>query len=77
MMLSDNVTPINAFRVNRVAPLQLPSILKFLGPMRMEFFVGHLEGQHFVVAPSGVVSPFPCAERGGSLPMICEFRFAI
>jgi hypothetical protein len=54
MTLSDNVTPINVFRINRVSPLRLPSILKFLGPMRMEFFVGQLEGHHFVVTPSGV-----------------------
>jgi len=54
LMFSDNVTPINVFRINRVSPLQLPSILKVLGPMRMEFFVGQLEGHHFVVTPSGV-----------------------
>jgi capsule assembly protein Wzi/PAP2 superfamily protein len=54
LMFSDNVTPIDVFRINRVSPLQLPSILKFLGPMRMEFFVGQLEGHHFVVTPSGV-----------------------
>jgi hypothetical protein len=52
MMLGDNVTPINVFRINRVSPLQLPSILKFLGPMRMEFFVGQLEGHNFVLTPS-------------------------
>src|SRR5258708_25514895 len=51
LMFSDNVTPLNVFRVNRVSPLQLPRILKFLGPMRMEFFVGQLEGHHFVFAP--------------------------
>ena len=54
LMFSDNVTPINVFRINRVSPLQLPSILKVLGPMRMEFFVGQLEGHQFVVTPSGV-----------------------
>jgi hypothetical protein len=54
MMLSDNVTPINVFRVNRVSPLQLPSILKFLGPIRMEFFAGQLEGHNFAVTPSGI-----------------------
>ena len=54
MMFSDNVTPISVFRVNRVSPLQLPSILKFLGPMRMEFFVGQLEGHQFVLTDSGV-----------------------
>src|SRR4029077_12791802 len=54
LMFSDNVTPINVFRINRVSPLQLPSILKFLGPMRMEFFVGQLESHHFVFTSSGV-----------------------
>jgi hypothetical protein len=54
MMLGDNVTPINVFRINRVSPLRLPSILKFLGPMRMEFFVGQLEGHNFAITPSGV-----------------------
>jgi membrane-associated phospholipid phosphatase len=54
LMFSDNVTPINVFRINRVSPLRLPSILKFLGPMRMEFFVGQLEGHQFVATSSGV-----------------------
>jgi len=31
MMFSDNAAPINMFRVNRVAPLKLPSILGWLG----------------------------------------------
>jgi len=54
LMFSDNVTPINVFRINRVSPLQLPSILRFLGPMRMEFFVGQLEGHNFAFTASGV-----------------------
>src|SRR5260370_14401217 len=54
LMFSDNVTPINVFRINRVSPLQLPSILRFLGPMRMEFFVGQLEGHNFAFTASVV-----------------------
>src|SRR6266849_8999467 len=54
IIFSNNVTPINVFRVNRVSPLQLPSILKFLGPVRTEFFVGQLEGHNFAITPSGV-----------------------
>ncbi len=54
IIFGDNVTPINVFRVNRVSPLQLPSILKFLGPVRTEFFVGQLEGHNFAITPSGV-----------------------
>jgi Capsule assembly protein Wzi len=52
------VVPINMFRVNRVAPLKLPSILGWLGPMRMEFFLGQLDGSEFLLTPSGFVGQF-------------------
>ena len=55
LMLSNDATPFNALRINRVSPLLLPSFLRFLGPVRMEFFVGQLEGQRFVLTASGVV----------------------
>jgi Capsule assembly protein Wzi/PAP2 superfamily len=48
MMFSNNAEPVNMFRINRVSPFKLPSVLGFLGPMRVEFFVGQLAGQHFV-----------------------------
>jgi len=54
MMFSDNAEPINMFRINRVTPFQLPSLLKRLGPVRMEFFVGQLDGHHFVDTASGI-----------------------
>lgn len=43
-----NAQPIYMFRVDQSAPKQLPSILKYLGPFRWEFWVGALTGQHFV-----------------------------
>jgi capsule assembly protein Wzi/PAP2 superfamily protein len=48
MMFSTNAEPVNMFRINRVSPFKLPSILGFLGPMRVEMFVGQLAGQHVV-----------------------------
>jgi membrane-associated phospholipid phosphatase len=54
MMLSDNGAPINMFRINRVTPLKLPSILGWLGPMRTEVFLGQLTGYQFVDSPSPV-----------------------
>ncbi len=54
MMFSDNAEPINMFRIDRVSPLQPPGFLKWLGPVRMEFFVGQLEGHHFVDTASGI-----------------------
>jgi hypothetical protein len=58
LTLSDNAQPINMFRVNRVTPLKLPSILGWLGPMRSEFFLGQLAGQEFIFNPSGFVGQF-------------------
>jgi hypothetical protein len=55
---SNNVQPINMFRINRTTPLKLPSILGWLGPMRTEFFLGQLDGQVFVLSPSGFVGHF-------------------
>ena len=55
---SDNVQPINMFRINRTTPLKLPSFLGWLGPMRTEFFLGQLDGQVFLLNPSGMVGHF-------------------
>ena len=42
-MLSDNAIPVNMFRINRTTPFKLPSILGWLGPLRLEFFLGQLQ----------------------------------
>lgn len=46
MMLSDNVAPLNMFRINRVAPLKVPLLSRFLGPVRTEFILAQLTGQY-------------------------------
>ena len=50
MMLGNNIEPLNMFRINRVSPFKLPSVLRFFGPMRVEVFLGQLSGQHFLFA---------------------------
>jgi membrane-associated phospholipid phosphatase len=55
---SNNIQPINMFRINRTTPLKLPSILRWLGPMRTEFFLGQLDGQVFLQGPSGFVGNY-------------------
>ena len=55
---SDNVQPINMFRINRTTPLKLPSFLGWLGPMRTEFFLGQLNGQVFLLNPAGFVGQY-------------------
>jgi hypothetical protein len=59
LMFSDNAEPINMFRISRVSPFKLPSILGWLGPMRLELFVGQLTGHEFVRDDSvGLVGEF-------------------
>jgi membrane-associated phospholipid phosphatase len=55
---SDNVQPINMFRINRTTPLKLPSFLGWLGPLRTEFFLGQLDGQTFLLNPTGFVGHY-------------------
>jgi hypothetical protein len=58
MMYSDNAPPINMFRVNRVTPIKMPWIFSWLGSLRIEFFLGQLEGSEFILNPSGLVGQF-------------------
>ena len=59
LMFSDNAEPINMFRISRVSPFQLPSILGWLGPMRGEWFLGQLTGHDFVFQNNtGLVGQF-------------------
>ncbi len=47
IMFSDNAAPMDMFRVNRVTPLAIPWVSRFLGPVRVEAFFGQLSGHHF------------------------------
>ena len=49
LLFSNNAEPINMFRINRVSPFKLPSILGWFGPIRVELFVGQLAGHQFVL----------------------------
>jgi hypothetical protein len=49
-LFSDNAEPINMFRITRSSPMQLPWILRFLGNVRLEFFLGQLDGHEFLLA---------------------------
>jgi len=48
LMFSDNAVPVNMFRISRVSPFKLPSILGWLGPIRVEWFLGQFDGHDFV-----------------------------
>jgi hypothetical protein len=56
LMFSDNAAPINMIRLNRVTPLGIPLISRFLGPLRVEAFFGQLSGHNFTAGPDFVTS---------------------
>ena len=58
LIFSDNAAPIDMFRINRVAPLNIPLLSRVLGPWRGEFFFGHLSGHHFAFGPEAVIGNF-------------------
>jgi len=59
LMFSNNAEPINMFRISRVSPFKLPSVLGWLGPMRVEWFLGQLDGHQFVFQQdTGIVGQF-------------------
>ena len=58
-MFSDNAEPVTMFRINRVSPFKLPSILGRLGPIRVEWFLGQFAGHDFVFqTDTGIVGQF-------------------
>jgi len=59
LMFSDNAEPVNMIRINRVSPFKLPSILGWLGPIRVEWFLGQFAGHQFVFRNDiGIVGQF-------------------
>jgi hypothetical protein len=72
LIFSDNAAPLNMFRINRVTPFKLPSIFGWLGPLRLEFFLGQLSGQQFM-SVSGTTGSFEHTLH--TQPMIHGERF--
>jgi membrane-associated phospholipid phosphatase len=58
MLASNNAPPITMFRIDRVRPMKLPSFFGLLGPVRMQFFLGQVDGHQFVNGPQGVSGSF-------------------
>ena len=72
LMLGDNAVPLTMFRINRTTAFKLPSLLGWLGPMRLEFFLGQLSGQEFM-AVNGAFGSF--GQTLNPQPMIHGERF--
>lgn len=51
VLFSGNAEPIYMFRASRIAPITLPWIFRWLGPMKSDFFIGKLSGHEFPPRP--------------------------
>jgi hypothetical protein len=51
LLWSDNAEPIDMVRMVNSEPLRMPGFLKYLGPLRVDQFIGKLEGGTFIPHP--------------------------
>jgi membrane-associated phospholipid phosphatase len=47
LLMSNNAAPFPAFKIDDVAPHNIPGLSRILGPFRTEFFIGQLSGQRW------------------------------
>jgi capsule assembly protein Wzi/PAP2 superfamily protein len=47
LLLSNDAEPVRMFRINRVTPIRLPWLLRYMGPVRMDTYFGDLAGHQF------------------------------
>ena len=80
LLYSTNSRPITMFRANRVSPVNLPFISRWLGPMRVEAFFGQVSGQEFVGSRQVAGGPFMVTGQFGqslsSQPFLHGEKFA-
>ena len=48
MLFSTNAEPIEMLKINRTTPFTLPGILRRLGPISAQYFLGRLAGDHWL-----------------------------
>ncbi len=51
LLWSDNAAPVDMIRLVNPEPLELPGFFRFLGPVRMDQFIGRLGGHDFIPRP--------------------------
>jgi membrane-associated phospholipid phosphatase len=47
LLMSNNAAPFPMLKIDDVVPHEIPGLSRILGPLRTEFFVGQLSGQHW------------------------------
>jgi membrane-associated phospholipid phosphatase len=59
LLISNNAAPFPAFKIDDVAPHEIPGLSKILGPFRTEFFIGQLSGQRWEFCNVPTCQTFP------------------
>jgi hypothetical protein len=74
MIFSNNAEPVMMFKVDRVSPFKLPWVLGLMGPIRAQFFLGQLQGHHFLFGTNGLVGSY--ATTVSPQPMILGYKLS-
>jgi hypothetical protein len=74
MIFSNNAEPVMMFKVDRVSPFKLPWVLGLMGPIRAEFFLGQLQGHHFLFGTNGLIGSY--ATPVNPQPMILGYKLS-
>ena len=59
LLMSNNAAPFPMLKVDDVVPHKIPGISRILGPVRAEFFIGQLSGQHWEFCAVSTCRSFP------------------
>jgi hypothetical protein len=74
MLWSTNAEPVYMFRVDQTVPKKLPSLLRYLGPYRIEFWEARLAGHHFVNTQSSLGDVVTLGRSLSRQPMVNGFK---
>jgi hypothetical protein len=50
-LFSNDAPPVRLIQLNRITPITLPGLFRYLGPVRMDAFFGNLQGHQFPANP--------------------------
>ena len=76
MLFSNNAEPIEMLQINRTTPFTLPSFLGRVGPIRAQYFLGRLDGYHWMYTKSaGLTGSW--AEPLRDQPFITGEKFSV
>ena len=59
LLMSNNAAPFPTFKIDDVAPHNIPGLSKILGPFRTEFFIGQLSGQQWELCTAPTCQSYP------------------